>query len=391
MIFMGMMNKINNIKKKRKEFQALNNNEAKFINYIWWFLKYKTSINEYFENELYTNKDHREYINKQHKVKRSWSKVYPNFMPTKSKMWEILHYIDFLVAKVYCPGLDAMNYFQYEFYDLSVCKRRTFVTEGYLAKMDVLFNGDPHSPRSKELRGILSDKCKFNSVFKLYVSRKWINAREMDIDSWMDFCQGLDEVIVKPLDGIQGKGIYKACINSREEQTELFKKVIGKNYIIEEVVRQNKVLASLNPSSVNTVRVYSVYHSDKVVITKAALRMGNGPSVIDNYSAGGLAAEIDVENGIIISKAISQKNDKEIIHPFSGEKIIGLQIPEWNKIIDTIKAAHCEINELRYIAWDVVVCEDGKIAIIEANTSGGVNFQQQPLLTGVLPLYKKLI
>ncbi len=68
-------------------------------------------------------------------------------------------------------------------------------------------------------------------------------------------------------------------------------------------------------------------------ITDAALRIGNGDKPIDNYSAGGLAAEINIETGLVVS---------------------------------------------RYIGWDVVVCDDGGIQLIEVNTCAGVKLQQHP-------------
>lgn len=141
-------------------------------------------------------------------------------------------------------------------------------------------------------------------------------------------------------------------------------------------------MASLNPSSVNTIRVYSVVFESEVFITGATLRIGNGDKPIDNYSAGGLAAEVDIETGLVISPVVSQFGEKYGIHPNTGTPVIGFRIPGWETVKAFVKKAHSKIGELRYIGWDVVVCNDGEIKLIEANTCAGVALQQHPGLQG---------
>ena len=161
----------------------------------------------------------------------------------------------------------------------------------------------------------------------------------------------------------------------------------GKKVIIEEVISQCAELKDLNPSSVNTIRVYSVEKENRIFITGALLRIGNGKCITDNYSSGGLAATIDVETGIIISPAVSQNNDNVYVHPYTNKVIIGLQIPKWSEVLECVKQAHSKIPQLCYIGWDVVICEDGTVTFLEANTCSGVELQQHPLRKGVKHVY----
>jgi hypothetical protein len=80
-------------------------------------------------------------------------------------------------------------------------------------------------------------------------------------------------VIVKPIDGVGGEGIFKKIIQSEKEIKELYDYIKGKKVIIEEVISQCAELKDLNPSSVNTIRVYSVEKENRIFITGALLRI----------------------------------------------------------------------------------------------------------------------
>jgi hypothetical protein len=55
---------------------------------------------------------------------------------------------------------------------------------------------------------------------------------------------------------------------------------------------QDKAIASFNPPSVNTYRIYSVVTKSKAVITDAYLRFGVGNVVADNLHSGGIAPKL---------------------------------------------------------------------------------------------------
>ena len=63
------------------------------------------------------------------------------------------------------------------------------------------------------------------------------------------------------------------------------------------------------------------------------------------------------------------------VHPDSGAKIKGAVIPGWQDIKKEILALANKVSFMHFIAWDILVTEEG-ICIIEANTSSGVNIIQ---------------
>lgn len=346
---------------------------------------------DFFANTLYDRKaDHSGYFEKNLRVIRSWKVASPKYRPEGCGDFTFaLYRLDYLISKLIYPGLDAMDYLACEFYHFRHAKRKTFVTERYLWKMDRRLNGgDPEGCK------ILSNKVRFNERFSAFIQRRWLGTQGMSKESFSAFCDGLDEVIVKPLEGIGGHGIYKASVRTETERNALFNRLQedNSNYIVEEIIRQHPDLAKLNPSSVNSYRIYTCsLGNGEIVTTAAAIRIGSGKGPTDNFHEGGYAATVGCDTGIIISRAINFNGESVYVHPGTKCVILGTCLPEWNKAIETVKAAHGLVPGLGYIAWDVAVCEDASVTLIEANTCGDVGIQQHPSLRGMKPVYDQIM
>ena len=357
-----------------------------YLYFIHWMIlryMYWIDVEGYFKNEVWRiTHNHNSYFEHFHKYIHRWKYVYPRYNPGKHS--QLYYKVDYFINKLFCPGLDAMDYFRYEFYNNSLEKNKTFITEGGLALMDKKFNGGKNKKYQREL---LSNKSSFNARFAEYINRDWISSEDMSFQSFSTFVSTNKNIIVKPINGFGGEGIYKVSIDLNTDISKLYDDIKEKNAIVEEVISQCDELQELNPSSVNTIRIYSVEKGNQIYITGATLRIGNGLGVTDNYSAGGIAATIDIETGIVISPAVSQNNEKYYIHPHTKKVILGLQIPQWYKAVECVKAAHSRITDLRYIGWDVVICQNGSISLLEANTCSGVGLQQHPLCRGVKDIY----
>jgi|GEM_PF-3865451 hypothetical protein len=384
------MAKIRELVKKFMDYGRAYNAPNGFLNFIEYaFLTWKYAIGmpEYFEQELWNKKvDHSGYISTLSKEKYRWKNVRKKFTPNASLAWLICHRVDYLISRLILPGLNAMDYFRYEMYTLRFCKRKTFITEGELAKMDRYFNGGTSRAIS---RMTLLDKAQFNKKFGKFIARLWVDAKTATYEDFLKLCQKKQKVIVKPSEGTQGSSIFIADVSTEVAILELWSSIHGRPFVVEEIVVQHASLSALNSSSVNTIRVYTVKKGDQVFITGATLRMGCGSGPTDNYSAGGLAAEVDTDTGIVITRAVTQNAGCFYVHPYSHKVIIGFQIPEWNKIKEVVKEAHLLVPDLGYIGWDVAVCADNQITLIEANTFAGVALQQHPGLSGKKELYRK--
>ena len=87
---------------------------------------------------------------------------------------------------------------------------------------------------------------------------------------------------------------------------------------------------------------------------------------MDNACSGGLYAEIDIDTGILISKAVNYKNEYFTKHPDTGIILVGFHIPMWDSIKEFITEATKVVPEMVVIGWDVAVTPDGS-TLIETN------------------------
>ena len=144
-----------------------------------------------------------------------------------------------------------------------------------------------------------------------------------------------------------------------------------KNYVVNPYVQQHQYSASIYPQSLNTIRVLTGILDGEVLLIKAGHRFGverTGP--VDNFSQGGIFANINLETGIIENPMIwSQKKHKTVKvdrHPGTRVLITGTSVPNWTAIIKEILELHRSINFIKYVGWDLAITPDG-FAIVEAN------------------------
>ena len=103
-------------------------------------------------------------------------------------------------------------------------------------------------------------------------------------------CRFEREMIIKPsLNSDSGHNVSKFRGNNRKGIKTLLKNS-GKNYIVQGVVEQHPALKAFNPTSLNTMRITSLYLNGKVSIISSIFRFGSPGSVVDNTGAGASCA-----------------------------------------------------------------------------------------------------
>lgn len=225
-----------------------------------------------------------------------------------------------------------------------------------------------------------NNKNLFNSTFNEYTKRRSLDINGCsaeDLEEWLIDIHG---IIAKPSQGTIGGGIEKLFISDFENANELLIYLKKKKLdLVEELIVQNQHLNTLNPSSVNTIRIMTVLDkNNKVNFLGAAIRMSIG-KVVDNFNAGGIAAPIDLLTGKIIGPAVSKNiQDKKMysVHPVTSEEIIGFQIPHWDKVVELVESACHKVPEVKTVGWDVAITEDD-VLLVEGNHNWCKNFFQQ--------------
>ncbi len=222
---------------------------------------------------------------------------------------------------------------------------------------------------------ILENKVDFLKHFANNIKHDWIYPKEDCLENFLNFAKRNNDVIIKPIDSLQGKGVKKINLNnfSDNELKDIFKQYQNENILVEECIVQHPDLV-FNNKSVNTIRIFTIMdRNEDVHILKTVLRVGKGDSVVDNFCAGSVVYPIDKETGIIDGKGIDKDGNTYIYHACSQIQMIGRKIPYWNDVITTAINAAKEIKQIRYIGWDIVVTQNG-IDIIEANHNPDTDF-----------------
>lgn len=193
--------------------------------------------------------------------------------------------------------------------------------------------------------------------------------------------EGRDRVILKPLRGLQGKGIYFAVREGDRIRVEPVFPPAGAGtsngpegeFIVQEVITQHPALDLINPCCLNSVRVITLLTRDNdVKILASMLRTSSGKVPIDNFSAGGVVVKVDRETGrlkapgFMKGRAVSRVMD----HPLTGTPFDGFPVPFWNEAKEAVAKAQRTFRELKAIGWDLAVTPDGPV-IIEGNIEWG--------------------
>lgn len=229
---------------------------------------------------------------------------------------------------------------------------------------------------NKKYIHLLRNKLDFCNFFKDYIGRDFLSSNCMTEEEFLSFLKRYDKVFVKPVDGLEGKGVTAISIGCDEQNKKNFNKLKSGDYILEEPVVQHHDMIFGN-KSVNTIRVYTTYDKKlkKGFCIATTLRAGVGEAIIDNSHAGGLSYEIDLETGIIDSRGWGHQNAGGLIHPNTNICMIGRRIPHWDKVKQLCETASEMIPEVPYIGWDVAIKEEGPI-LIEGNHDPDIDIME---------------
>jgi len=192
-------------------------------------------------------------------------------------------------------------------------------------------------------------------------------------DDALALCKKESAFIVKPsIDSGAGRLIqfYDANSQSPEAMEGLLKNARS-NYIVQEVVEQHPVMASLHRASLNTIRVLSFFFEGEIHILSVIVRMGSGGARIDNVTAGGMQCGVNMD-GTLYPKACTKKRDWVEASP-DGALFAQIKIPAFDRIIDIVKREHIKLPHFRLIGWDFTVSPKEEPILIEYNVCPGAN------------------
>ncbi|HVY57331.1 MAG TPA: sugar-transfer associated ATP-grasp domain-containing protein [Xanthobacteraceae bacterium] len=160
-------------------------------------------------------------------------------------------------------------------------------------------------------------------------------------------------------------------------------------FLVQRVIVQHPLVASVAPQSVNTVRIDSYVEDGTVHFNTAVLRVGNGEVCTDNWASGGFIVRIDLDSGRLVGNGRTKGKfgKREFpVHPITGTQFDGILVPYWEELKSQVRAAALQMLPLRSIGWDVAITPDGPL-LVEANHDydiflsqhGGGGYRRRPL------------
>ncbi len=275
-----------------------------------------------------------------------------------------------------------VDYNLFEMYKMNDEERKTVITRGRNNEFVKNYN-DPAYLK------YFVDKVEFHKKFSKYINREWLDLNNSNKREFKAFCAKHEVIFAKPQSGMQGKGIVK--INVKDKDLDhLFDELVNNGQtLIEEQAFQCKELTELHPDSINTLRVVTLLGE----VVAAFIRVGMNHNNVDNFNHEGVAAPIDIDDGIIKYPAIDKKKNLYTKHPLTNKEFVGLKIPHWDEVKKLCEEAALVVPEVGYIGWDVCVGED-KCFFIEANEYPGHDIYQLPPHRddnyGLLPRFREV-
>ncbi|MCR5635808.1 MAG: hypothetical protein K6F76_01310 [Clostridiales bacterium] len=214
------------------------------------------------------------------------------------------------------------------------------------------------------VKGINAPKTILKSCFGVMYDGDF---NPVDNDHAIAICRKSGEIIVKQ-SWVSCGGNGVEFLDTKNMSDSDILKVFNQrkeDFIVQEVLKQHKVLSDINNNSVNTVRIITFYHKGEVHILSSVLRMGSGESKVDNIMQGGFACKIH-EDGRLDKYAVSRKSSWNTVHP-GGTVFEDVVIPNYAKMIAQIKEVAKRVPYFKILGWDLAIDEDGNAAFIEFN------------------------
>lgn len=317
---------------------------------------------------------YREIVKRNAERKREWKYAVERFEEEKPEKGSLADY----KKALFRHGVTYEEYmYCFEFWNKDEKQRKEYVS---LSRLWCMY-------RKIVLVSVLrnaKNKTMCLQTFEKYVSRKWLYPKEVTYEAFKVFVNTF-ECIAKPVKGSLGKGIFMVEKGDEVYMKKLYAFCCEYDFFIEELLKGNKEMEEFHPKSLNTIRVLTISKDDRCELVAAAFRMGVGDGIIDNGSSGGVMAPIDINTGIVMKDGRDNKGNTYSVHPDSGKTIKGFAIPQWPNIVSACKNMSKGIDKLAFAGWDICVCDNGRIELVELNSYPSMTMMQTASLKGLKP------
>lgn len=260
-------------------------------------------------------------------------------------------------------GARPIDYVRFEFHKKSAKERNRYLTIYRYFRVVKHFGAGTEGVSGKEEE---------YHTFSKFIKRDWqVIDKNTASQVAEDFIKNHGSSIAKPINGEQGKGVLKINDTNCKDFNDLLVERESTSFILEERVINCDELASINPSSLNTVRATTLIQKDGTPkILSIILRVGAPGSHVDNWGAGGIGYNFDVETGVCNMYGRDKKNRPYVYHPGSNVQMIGFKLPRFEELKRYVYELTKVFPNARYVGWDIAITPKG-FDLIEMNCPAG--------------------
>lgn len=280
-------------------------------------------------------------------------------------------------------GIGLSDYLNYKFYLRNKKERKEYVG----IKLQNIFY-EKVSPSAYKKRYTV--KPTFLKEFKKYTKRDFFVPNETNEKEFLEFLKKHPTFMSKPYDGLGGADVTKVDSKKISNKKQYYQEICEKHLFLEELVEQHPKLNKLCATSVNTIRIMTFNDHGNPRILWAGLRIGNGVNAVDNFHAGGMGVEINLENGTLLGPAIDKDLNIYEKHPKSQVKFEGFLIPYFDEVKKMVLSASKESDKILVVGWDVAITKEGPV-IIEGNRRPGFDLVQVTSNRGRMDIIKDVL
>ena len=191
----------------------------------------------------------------------------------------------------------------------------------------------------------------------------------------IDLLISKDEFVIKPSIGTnQGYGVKKVAVKKDRADIASIFDAEGKDFVVQEVLKQAPEIEKLNPTSLNCFRVTTMYMENKFGFS-CCLKVGKKGAVRDNWNTG---YWVKVNEDGRCSKYGYDYNMEAVEKTDNGITFENLLMPKYKDMISHLEDMHKRVfPNCGVIGWDVTLDRNYNVCIIEYNISDpGTNIEQ---------------
>ena len=126
----------------------------------------------------------------------------------------------------------------------------------------------------------------------------------------------------------------------------------------------------------------------------AAMRLGSGGAVVDNFNHGGMVIPVSLETGALTGVAVDKQGRSYEAHPDTKEVFDGYSLPHWEAALKLGLTAAKKVPTVRLVGWDIALTPTGP-KLVEGNHYPGHDIYQlvaqNPEKKGMLPVFDAVV